>query len=190
MFNQVKHGTCKPTVPVPTSRIWAIALCCVNCTCAHMCSQLVSMQSMQMLQATNMTADGCCHLQVLLRFNARFHSSIFVPGQLFDVRFAIKRTGFVFMHEALDVAERGLAAAAAAGARPELLLPPADARPVPGKPLQVRLGFSANWQTRQQSVVIQKVSTGLSSLWFPIFSCTWTPHHINIIFQYLHFCLV
>jgi hypothetical protein len=125
------------------------------------------MQSMQMLQATNMTADVCCHLQVLLRFNARFHSSIFVPGQLFNVRFAIKRTAFVFMHEALDVAERGLAAAAAAGARPELLLPPADARPVLGKPLQVRLGFSA-WQTRQQSVVIQKALRRLGSLCLPI----------------------
>jgi hypothetical protein len=82
-------------------------------------------------------------LQVLLRFAPRFHDLIFLPGRPFNVRFAIKRTSFVFMHEALEVAERGLAASAAAGARPELLLPPPTASAVPGKPLTVRVwGFN------------------------------------------------
>eukprot|EP00775_Hariotina_reticulata_P012972 gene12972-13101_t len=101
--------------------------------------------------------------EVLLRFNARFHNSIFLPGQLFDVRFAIKRTSFVFMHEALDVAERGLAAAAAAGARPELLLPPAEARAVPGKPLQVTHWYNSSIADNpEQQQAVRCVLTGTS----------------------------
>jgi hypothetical protein len=69
---------------------------------------------------------------VLLRFSRRFHDR-FVPGRKFNVRFSIKRTGFVFMHEALDVAKGGLVA----GARPELLLPPPDATAVQGAGAQV-----------------------------------------------------
>lgn len=71
----------------------------------------------------------CClfcfpSIQVLLRFNAAFHNTVHLPGRLFNVRFAIKRTSFVFMHEALDVAQRGTVA----GTRSEILLPSADAR--------------------------------------------------------------
>jgi hypothetical protein len=72
-------------------------------------------------------------VQVVLRFSERFHRE-FVRGMKFNVRFSIKRTGFVFMHEALDVAKRGLVA----GARPELLLPPAYSTAVPGNGVQVR----------------------------------------------------
>lgn len=74
----------------------------------------------------------CPSLQVLLKFAPSFHSS-FISGMRYNVRFAIKRTSFVFMHEALDVAWGG----AAAGLRSELLLPPADARCVPGSPVEV-----------------------------------------------------
>lgn len=78
----------------------------------------------------------CCFapLQVLLRFSTRFHDT-FVPGRKYNVRFSIKRTSFVFMHEALDVAQRGVMA----GSRPELLLPPATATPVAGNGHKVRL---------------------------------------------------
>jgi hypothetical protein len=83
----------------------------------------------------------CCRRQrpqVRLRFSSRFHEQIFLPGRKFNVRFAIKRTGFVFMHEALDVAQRGLVA----GARPELLLPPANAVAVPGNGVKVCIQIS------------------------------------------------
>jgi hypothetical protein len=70
---------------------------------------------------------------VVLRFNERFHME-FVRGMKFNVRFSIKRTGFVFMHEALDVANRGLVA----GARPELLLPPPYSTAVLGNGVQVQ----------------------------------------------------
>lgn len=72
--------------------------------------------------------------QVLLCFNARFHKS-FIRGLKYNVRFSIKRTTFVFMHEALDVARGG----AAAGLRQELLMPPAGARGIAGKPVAVRI---------------------------------------------------
>jgi hypothetical protein len=65
-------------------------------------------------------------LQVLLKFDRRFHSSIWLHNRRFRVRFAIKRTAFVFQHQALEVA----AAGCVGGARSELLLPPAVA-PLP-----------------------------------------------------------
>lgn len=74
--------------------------------------------------------------QVLLRFNSQFHAlANRITNLQYNVRFAIKRTGFVFMHEALQVAAGG----AGAGLRRQLLLPPADARAVPGRDVQVRL---------------------------------------------------
>jgi hypothetical protein len=73
---------------------------------------------------------------VYLRFSRYFHDHIHASGRQFNVRFAIKRIGFVFMHEALDVAQRGLVA----GARPELLLPPPDETAVPDTGVQVRMG--------------------------------------------------
>lgn len=72
-------------------------------------------------------------VQVSLCFNARFHQN-FIERLKYNVRFAIKRTSFVFMHEALDVARRG----AAAGLRPELLVPAANSCSIVGTPLQVR----------------------------------------------------
>jgi hypothetical protein len=82
---------------------------------------------------TRCIPTGRAPLQVLLRFSERFHSA-HIDGLLYNVRFSIKRTGFVFMHEALDVAKGG----AAAGLRPELLVPPATAVNT-GAPAAVRL---------------------------------------------------
>jgi hypothetical protein len=42
------------------------------------------------------------NLQVEMRFDARFHRS-FITGLKYNVRFSIKRTSFVFMHEAVEV---------------------------------------------------------------------------------------
>jgi hypothetical protein len=75
----------------------------------------------------------CWLLQVLMRFDSRFHRA-FIAGLRYNVRFSIKRTSFVFMHEAVEVARGG----AAAGLRTELLLPPPDARAVLESPLEVR----------------------------------------------------
>jgi hypothetical protein len=41
-------------------------------------------------------------LQVEMRFDARFHRS-FIKGFKYNVCFSIKRTSFVFMHEAVEV---------------------------------------------------------------------------------------
>jgi hypothetical protein len=67
-----------------------------------------------------------------MRFDARFHRS-FIAGLRYNIRFAIKRTSFVFMHEAVEVARGG----AAAGLRKELLMPGADARQVPRSSIKV-----------------------------------------------------
>lgn len=84
-------------------------------------------------------ADGYdFDVQVALRFNKQLHTlANRIAGLKFNVRFSIKRTGFVFMHEALDAAQGG----AMAGLRHELLLPPPDARSVPGTHVQVRFGM-------------------------------------------------
>ncbi len=37
-----------------------------------------------------------------MRFDNRFHKS-FIAGLRYNVRFSIKRTSFVFMHEAVEV---------------------------------------------------------------------------------------
>jgi hypothetical protein len=47
-----------------------------------------------------------CLLQVSLRFSADFHSS-WLHGRRHRVRFSIKRSTFVFMHEALALARQG-----------------------------------------------------------------------------------
>jgi len=78
-------------------------------------------------------------LQVCLCFDARFHRS-FIRGLKYNVRFAIKRTTFVFMHEALDVARGGMAA----GLRHELLVPPVNARSVIEGPVEVRSNVSCS----------------------------------------------
>ena len=90
-------------------------------------------------------------LQVLMRFDSRFHRS-FIAGMRYNVRFSIKRTSFVFMHEAVEVARSGAAAAGSAWSlaslaqwalmgdhslRKELLMPPANARRVAGQPVEV-----------------------------------------------------
>ncbi|WIA14327.1 hypothetical protein OEZ85_002857 [Tetradesmus obliquus] len=97
--------------------------------------------------------------EVLLRFSQRFHGNVFLPGRLFNVRFSIKRTGFVFMHEALDVAQRGLVA----GARPELLLPPPDAMAVPGNGVQVSHWFDRKVASNpEQRTAVQNIVAGSS----------------------------
>lgn len=80
-----------------------------------------------------------------MQFDGRFHRA-FIAGLRYNVRFSIKRTSFVFMHEAVEVARGG----AAAGLRKELLMPSADARAVLGRPLQVGVWLAmchvnANW---------------------------------------------
>ncbi|KAF6260076.1 hypothetical protein COO60DRAFT_1700525 [Scenedesmus sp. NREL 46B-D3] len=95
--------------------------------------------------------------EVLLRFSRRFHDQVFLPGRRFNVRFAIKRTGFVFMHEPLDVARRGLVA----GARPELLLPPPDAAAVPGNGLEVQHWFDRKVASNpEQRAAVQSIVAG------------------------------
>lgn len=74
-----------------------------------------------------------------MRFDARFHRS-FIERMRYNVRFSIKQTSFVFMHEAVEVARGG----AAAGLRKELLLPSADARRVFGNSVRVGDGTSCN----------------------------------------------
>uniref|UniRef100_A0A383WFR0 RNA helicase n=1 Tax=Tetradesmus obliquus TaxID=3088 RepID=A0A383WFR0_TETOB len=112
---------------------------------------------------SSMEYQGIVHMvqmeQVLLRFSQRFHSTVYLPKLPFNVRFSIKRTGFVFMHEALDVAQRGLVA----GARPELLLPPPDAMAVPGNGVQVSHWFDRKVASNpEQRTAVQNIVAGSS----------------------------
>ena len=42
-------------------------------------------------------------VQVLLKFHNMFHRDVWMLGMTFDVRFSIKRSSFVFMHEAIQI---------------------------------------------------------------------------------------
>ena len=42
-------------------------------------------------------------VQVLLKFHNMFHRDVWMLGMTFDVRFSIKRSSFVFMHEAIQL---------------------------------------------------------------------------------------
>jgi helicase MOV-10 len=72
--------------------------------------------------------------EVLLRFNAGFHQ-IHINGRKWDVRFSIKRSTFVFLHEALSLLQEGRT-------RGEMVLPPGVVvSSVTGwRPMEVRRG--------------------------------------------------
>lgn len=68
---------------------------------------------------------------MLLRFNASFHNEVFLPGRLFNVRFTIKRSTFVFMHAALKLVSCG-------GLPARLVLPPGTSSPAAAPALMAR----------------------------------------------------